>query len=602
MVKGKISVHTDNLLPIIKKWLYSDSDIFLRELISNAQDAIMKLKKLTALGEADIDDKYEIKVELDKENGTITVIDNGIGMTEYEVEKYINQVAFSGAEEFIKKYENEKDEKSRIIGHFGLGFYSAFMAASEVEIDTLSYKDGAKAVHWVSDGGTDYEIADSDKKERGTAITLHIAEDSKEFLDAFKIREILNKYCAFLPVEIYLIDKSDKDDKELSPINDTSPLWLKNPSECTDDDYKAFYHKVFFDMNDPLFWIHLNVDFPFNLKGILYFPKLNHEFQTIEGQIKLYNNQVFIADNIKEVIPEYLMLLKGVIDCPDLPLNVSRSFLQNDGYVAKVSNHITKKVADKLNSLYKADKDGFAKYWDDINPFIKYGCMRDDKFYDRVKDIILFKKLDGSYVSLKELTDAKPEEVFYVTDENAQSRYIELLKTENIEPVLLNNMIDNHFSSFLEYKISDIKFKRVDSFIADSLKDKDAKDSEEQDKKIEELFAPYAGGAKITVEKLKSDKISAMYVLSEEARRMEEMQKLYGGMNFPNMPKPEETLVVNSGNALVQKAAEISDPELKDLVVSSVVDMAKLSHNTLSGDEKNAFLEKEEKILSMLIK
>ncbi len=602
MVKGKISVHTDNLLPIIKKWLYSDSDIFLRELISNAQDAIMKLKKLTALGEADIDDKYEIKVELDKENGTVTVIDNGIGMTEDEVEKYINQVAFSGAEEFIKKYENEKDEKSRIIGHFGLGFYSAFMAASEVEIDTLSYKDGAKAVHWVSDGGTDYEIADSDKKERGTAITLHIAEDSKEFLDAFKIREILNKYCAFLPVEIYLIDKSDKDDKELSPINDTSPLWLKNPSECTDDDYKAFYHKVFFDMNDPLFWIHLNVDFPFNLKGILYFPKLNHEFQTIEGQIKLYNNQVFIADNIKEVIPEYLMLLKGVIDCPDLPLNVSRSFLQNDGYVAKVSNHITKKVADKLNSLYKADKDGFAKYWDDINPFIKYGCMRDDKFYDRVKDIILFKKLDGSYVSLKELTDAKPEEVFYVTDENAQSRYIELLKTENIEPVLLNNMIDNHFSSFLEYKISDIKFKRVDSFIADSLKDKDAKDSEEQDKKIEELFAPYAGGAKITVEKLKSDKISAMYVLSEEARRMEEMQKLYGGMNFPNMPKPEETLVVNSGNALVQKAAEISDPELKDLVVSSVVDMAKLSHNTLSGDEKNAFLEKEEKILSMLIK
>lgn len=602
MVKGKISVHTDNLLPIIKKWLYSDSDIFLRELISNAQDAIMKLKKLTALGEADIDDKYEIKVELDKENGTVTVIDNGIGMTEDEVEKYINQVAFSGAEEFIKKYENEKDEKSRIIGHFGLGFYSAFMAASEVEIDTLSYKDGAKAVHWVSDGGTDYEIADSDKKERGTAITLHIAEDSKEFLDAFKIREILDKYCAFLPVEIYLIDKSDKDDKELSPINDTSPLWLKNPSECTDDDYKAFYHKVFFDMNDPLFWIHLNVDFPFNLKGILYFPKLNHEFQTIEGQIKLYNNQVFIADNIKEVIPEYLMLLKGVIDCPDLPLNVSRSFLQNDGYVAKVSNHITKKVADKLNSLYKADKDGFAKYWDDINPFIKYGCMRDDKFYDRVKDIILFKKLDGSYVSLKELTDAKPEEVFYVTDENAQSRYIELLKTENIEPVLLNNMIDNHFSSFLEYKISDIKFKRVDSFIADSLKDKDAKDSVEQDKKIEELFAPYAGGAKITVEKLKSDKISAMYVLSEEARRMEEMQKLYGGMNFPNMPKPEETLVVNSGNALVQKAAEISDPELKDLVVSSVVDMAKLSHNTLSGDEKNAFLEKEEKILSMLIK
>lgn len=600
MAKGKISVHTDNLLPIIKKWLYSDSDIFLRELISNAQDAIMKLKKLKALGETDIDDKYEIKVELDKENGTITVIDNGIGMSEEEVEKYINQVAFSGAEEFIKKYENEKDEKSQIIGHFGLGFYSAFMAASQVEIDTLSFREGEKAVHWVSDGGAEYEISQSDKKDRGTAITLHISDDSKEFLDAFKIRDILNKYCAFLPVEIYLIDKADKDDKELAPINDTSPLWLKNPSDCTAEEYKEFYHKVFFDMNDPLFWIHLNVDFPFNLKGILYFPKLNHEFQTIEGQIKLYNNQVFIADNIKEVIPEYLMLLKGVIDCPDLPLNVSRSFLQNDGYVAKVSNHITKKVADKLNSLYKTEKEEFEKYWDDINPFIKYGCMRDDKFYDRVKDIILFKKLDESYVSLKELIDEKPEEVFYVTDENAQSRYIELLKTEGIEPVLLNNMIDNHFSSFLEYKISDIKFKRVDSFISDSLKDENSEESEEVKKKMQDVFAPYGGGAEIKVEKLKSDKISAMYVLSEEARRMEEMQKLYGGMNIPNMPKPEETLVINSGNPLVKKVSEIDDSEIKELICKSIVDMAKLSHNTLNGDDKNEFLERMEQILQRL--
>ena len=600
MAKGKISVHTDNLLPIIKKWLYSDSDIFLRELISNAQDAIMKLKKLNSLGKTDIDDKYEIRVELDKENGVISVNDNGIGMTEDEVEKYINQVAFSGAEEFIKKYENEKDEKSQIIGHFGLGFYSAFMAASEVEIDTLSYIEGASAVHWVSDGGTDYEITEGTKKERGTTITLHISEESKEFLDAFKIREILNKYCAFLPVEIYLIDKSQEEEKEVSPINDTNPLWLKNPNDCTEEEYKAFYHKVFFDMNDPLFWIHLNVDFPFNLKGILYFPKLNHEFQTIEGQIKLYNNQVFIADNIKEVIPEYLMLLKGVIDCPDLPLNVSRSFLQNDGYVAKVSQHITKKVADKLNSIYKTAKEDFEKYWDDINPFIKYGCMRDEKFYDRVKDIILFKKLDDTYVSLKELTEAEAKEVFYVTDVESQSQYIELLKTEEIEPVLLNNMIDNHFSSFLEYKISDIRFKRVDSFISESLKDGESE--EELDKKLSELFTPYADGAKVSVESLKSEKISAMYVLSEEARRMEEMQKMYGGMNFANMPKPEETLVINSNNDLVKKALEIEDNELKELLCTNIVDMAKLSHNTLNGEEKTAFLERNVKIMNMLIK
>lgn len=600
MGKGKISVHTDNLLPIIKKWLYSDSDIFLRELVSNAQDAVMKLKKLIAIGEANTDDKFEIKVELDKENGLITITDNGIGMTEDEVEKYINQVAFSGAEEFIKKYEDEKDEKSRIIGHFGLGFYSAFMAASEVEIDTLSYKDGAKAVHWVSDGGTEYEISESERTERGTTITLHVADESKEFLEIYKIREILNKYCAFLPIEIYLIDKANTDEKELTPINDTNPLWLKNPSECTEEDYKNFYHKVFFDMNDPLFWIHLNVDFPFNLKGILYFPKLNHEFQSIEGQIKLYNNQVFIADNIKEVIPEYLMLLKGVIDCPDLPLNVSRSFLQNDGYVAKVSAHITKKVADKLNAICKNNKDEFAKYWDDINPFIKYGCMRDDKFYDRVKDIILFKKLDDTYVSLKELIDAETKEVFYVTDENSQSQYIELLKTEGIEPVLLNNMIDNHFSSFIEYKISDVKFKRVDSFIADSLKDV-GDDSKEDNKQTEELFAKYSNGAKVSAEKLKSDKIPAMYILSEEARRMEEMQKMYGGMNLPNMPKPEETLIINTNNALVNKALKTEDAKLKELVCKNIVDMAKLSHNTLNGEDKNAFLERSTAIMDMLL-
>ena len=601
MAKGKISVHTDNLLPIIKKWLYSDSDIFIRELVSNAQDAIMKLKKLCAMGEVDIDDKYEIKLTLDKANSIITITDNGIGMTEEEVEKYINQVAFSGAEEFIKKYEDEKNEDNRIIGHFGLGFYSAFMASTQVEIDTLSYQVGSKAVHWVSDGGTEFEISESDKNERGTTITLHISEDFKDFLEVYKLRETLNKYCAFLPVEIYLVDKEKPEEEELKPINDTNPLWLKNPSECTDEDYKAFYHKVFFDMNDPLFWIHLNVDFPFNLKGILYFPKLNHEFQTIEGQIKLYNNQVFIADNIKEVIPEYLMLLKGVIDCPDLPLNVSRSFLQNDGYVSKVSNHITKKVADKLNGLYKTDKENYEKYWDDINPFIKYGCMRDEKFYDKVKDAILFKKLDGTYVSLKELAELEKKEVFYVTDVEAQNQYIELLKQDGSEPVLLNNMIDNHFSSFLEYKISDISFKRVDSFIADSLKDADG-DDKEIGEKLKELFKPYAEGTQITVERLKSEKISAMYVLSEEARRMEEMQKMYGGMNIPGMPKPEETLVINANNPLVSKAMEIGDSELKNMICANIVDMAKLSHNTLNGEDRTKYLDRCVEMMNLLLK
>lgn len=601
MAKGKISVHTDNLLPIIKKWLYSDSDIFLRELISNAQDAIMKLKKLNSLGEVDIDDKFEIYVELDKENKTISITDNGIGMTLEEVEKYINQVAFSGAEEFIKKYENEKDEKSRIIGHFGLGFYSAFMASDTVEIDTKSYIDSAEAVHWVSDGGTEYEVSESAKDTRGTTITLHISEDSKEFLEMYKLRETVNKYCSFLPVEIFLVDKSEKDKEEKTPVNDTNPLWLKNPSDCTEEEYKAFYHKVFFDMNDPLFWIHLNVDFPFNLKGILYFPKLNHEFQSIEGQIKLYNNQVYIADNIKEVIPEYLMLLKGVIDCPDLPLNVSRSFLQNDGYVSKVSNHIVKKVADKLNALYKTDKDNFEKYWDDINPFIKYGCLRDEKFYDRVKDTILFKKLDETYVSLKSLIDDGKKEVFYVTDVEAQNQYIKLLEDEGIEPVLMNNMIDNHFSSFLEYKISDISFKRVDSYISENLKSSEDLD-ESLVEKIKNTFMKYAGETQISIEDLKSDKISAMYVLSEEARRMEEMQKMYGGMEIPGMPKPEASLVINFNNDLVKKAIDVADPELKDMICASIVDMAKLSHNTLTGDDKSAFIDRSAQILNMLIK
>lgn len=598
MAKGKISVHTDNLLPIIKKWLYSDSDIFLRELVSNAQDAVMKHKKLVSLGEAKQNGDYEIHVKINKAEGILTVTDNGIGMTEDEVEKYINQVAFSGAEEFIKKYENEKDDQSRIIGHFGLGFYSAFMAASEVEIDTLSYQDGAKAVHWLSDGGTEYEISPSDKKDRGTSIILHISEDNKKFLETSEIRRVLSKYCSFLPVKIYLTDGSEKDGDELMAINDTEPLWLKKPSECTEEEYKSFYHKVFLDFNEPLFWIHLNVDYPFNLKGILYFPKLNHEFQTIEGQIKLYNNQVFIADNIKEVTPEYLMLLKGVIDCPDLPLNVSRSFLQNDGYVNKVSNHITKKVADKLNELYKSDKEQYCKYWEDINQFVKYGCMRDDKFYDRVKDCVVFKNYTEGYTSLKELTESETKEVYYITDTDAQSQYIELLKDENISMLILNNMIDNHFISLLEYKLSDIKFKRVDSYISESIKTEDNASDRET---IEKLFKTYLPDTKIEVQALKSEGVTAMYILSEEARRMEEMSKLYGNMGMMNFPKSEETLLVNSSNKLIELVSKLPDTEERDLVCKEIISMAKLSHNSLSGEDKLDFIDRTNNLLIKLL-
>lgn len=604
MSKGKISVHTDNLLPIIKKWLYSDCDIFIRELISNAQDAIMKMKKLSTLGEADIeDDNFKILVEVDKENAIISITDNGIGMTEEEVEKYINQVAFSGAEEFIKKYENEKDEKGTIIGHFGLGFYSAFMASDEVEIDTLSYVKDAKPVHWVSDGGTEYEITAGDKDTRGTTITLHISEDFKEFLEIYKVREVIRKYCGFLPVEIFVVDKNaeKEENEDNKPINDTKPLWLKNPNDCTEEEYKEFYHKVFFDMNEPLFWIHLNVEFPFNLKGILYFPKLSHEFQSIEGQIKLYNNQVFIADNIKEVIPEYLMLLKGVIDCPDLPLNVSRSFLQNDGYVSKVSAHITKKVADKLNGIYKNEKENFEKYWDDINPFIKYGCLRDEKFFERIKNIIIFKNVDEKYIALSELTEKEKSEVFYVTDFESQQQYIELLKEEDISPVILNTMIDNHFLSFLEYKLSEVTFKRVDSFVSDKVKDTDAKTNEEFTKALKELFAKYSDGDEVLVEKLKSDKIPAMFIVNEEARRMEEMQKMFGGMNIPDMPKPPKTLVINESNSLITKLGDIADDSIKDMLCMHIVDIAKFSNNTLTVEEKNKFIERNLEIMNKVL-
>ena len=603
MSKGQISVHTENLLPIIKKWLYSDKDIYLRELVSNAQDAIMKLKKLSAIGEADLaDEDFKIEVHFSKKDKTIKVCDNGIGMSEEEVEKYINQVAFSGAEDFIEKYEKSKDESGTIIGHFGLGFYSAFMVSKKVEIDTKSFS-GAPAVHWESDGGAEFEINVSEKETRGTVITLHISGEETEFLDEFKLRGILTKYCGFLPVNIYLIndDEEKKDEsKELSPINDANPLWEKKPSECTDEEYKAFYHKVFADFNEPLFWIHLNVDFPFNLKGILYFPKLNHELSGIEGQIKLFNNRVFIADNIKEVTPEYLMLLKGVIDCPDLPLNVSRSFLQNDGYVTKVSNHITKKVSDKLNSLYKTEKETYEKYWDDICPFVKYGCLRDEKFYDRVKDVLLFKKLDGGYVSLKELTESGEKEVYYTSDKNAQAQYIELLKSEGKECVVLDTMIDNHFVSLLEYKIPDIKFKRVDSFISDSLKNDKADEKSEENTKISEMFKGILKESeKISVQPLKNNKIPALFVLSEESRRMQEMSKMFGqsNMSFPI----EESFVVNSESELIKSCADMPDGNEKNTALMQIYDMARLSHSDLKGEELSAFLQRSADILAKVI-
>lgn len=601
MNKGQISVHTENLLPIIKKWLYSDKDIFLRELVSNAQDAITKYKKLVSLGETQSDDDFKIEILVNKSQKTLKIVDNGIGMTEEEVEKYITQVAFSGAEDFAEKYEKAKDEDGTIIGHFGLGFYSAFMVSDSVEIETLSYKEGAKAVHWQSDGGTEYEIGEGKRQTRGTEITLHIAEDSEEFLDEWATRRILEKYCGFLPIEIYLTDeeKDKKEDEEAKPVNDTNPLWLKNPSECSDDEYKDFYRKVFMDFNEPLFWIHLNVDYPFNLKGILYFPKLSHELQSIEGQIKLYNNQVFIADNIKEVIPEYLMLLKGVIDCPDLPLNVSRSFLQNDGYIAKVSAHITKKVSDKLNGLFKTEREKYEGYWEDINPFVKYGCLRDEKFYDRIRDSLIFRKLDDKYITLKEIEESEEKEIYYVTDQEKQAQYIELLKAEDIEPVLLTQVLDNHFVSLLEYKVQGVKFKRVDSYISDSLKGEEKTD----EKLTEEVKASFDGiledGVVFKIESLKSDKIPALFVLSEEGRRMQEMAKMFG--NNMNMPDPEEAFVVNSASPIVKKALELKDKDVQKMVLSHIYDMAKLSYKNLTGDEMNTFLQRSAEILEKIM-
>ncbi len=608
MAKGNISVDSENLFPIIKKWLYSDKDIFLRELVSNACDAITKLKKLSGIGEADVEDnpQYKVIVKVDKENKQLIISDNGIGMSADEIDKYINQIAFSGASDFLAKYKDENDKGAQIIGHFGLGFYSAFMVSDSVEIDSLSYINGAKAAKWVCDGSMEYEMSDGVRSERGTTITLNIAEDSKEFLEENTIREILNKYCSFLPVEVYLDmvgDTKNKDDKEDAPkpINNTTPLWMKKPSECNDEEYKEFYRDVFLDFNEPLFWIHLNIDFPFNLKGILYFPKINHEFAAQEGQIKLFNNQVFVADNVKEVIPEFLMLLKGVIDCPDLPLNVSRSFLQNDGYVKKISAHITKKVADKLTSLYKKEKENYERYWDDINVFIKYGCMRDEKFFEKVENVLIYKTTDGKYVTLDEYLDGKDsKDVYYVTDAEQQAQYINMFKEQGLDAILLPALMDTHFISFLEMKKQDIRFKRIDSVLSDS--DAKAADDEQYKDLIEKTKERLGDDAlKIEVKELKNSDLTAILLLSEESRRMQEMYRSYGQQfaGMANMFHDEFTLVLNSSNELVKKISTLDEDSAK-LVTEHIYDLARISHSPLSGEQMTKFIERSNTILNKL--
>lgn len=625
MAKGNISVDSENLFPIIKKWLYSDKDIFLRELVSNGCDAVTKLKKLASIGEAQIDEneKFKVTVSIFKDAKKLVISDNGIGMTAEEIDKYINQIAFSGASDFLSKYKEEDDKGSQIIGHFGLGFYSAFMVADSVEIDSLSYQDGAKAAKWICDGSMEFDLADGDRTERGTTITLNIAEDSEEFLEESTIRQILHKYCAFLPIEIYVEVPEDKhedhcdcghdhdheheDDtpSEPKPINNTTPLWMKKPSECTDEEYKEFYRNVFMDFNEPLFWIHLNVDYPFNLKGILYFPKINHEFAGQEGQIKLYNNQVFVADNVKEVIPEFLMLLKGVIDCPDLPLNVSRSFLQNDGYVKKISSHITKKVADKLTSIYNNERENYEKYWDYINIFIKYGCLRDEKFYEKVKDVIIYKDIDGKYLTLDEYLDGKEEkDVYYVSDPQTQSQYINMFKNQGLNAVVLPSMMDTHFISLVEMKQTGVKFKRIDSAINDISDNTEKDDStKEQEEKLIEKFKNEIKDdtLKIEVQSLKDDSIPAVILLGEQSRRMQEMYKAYGQQmaGMADMFHDEFTLVLNSNNSLIKKIDTLNDEDA-NLVIDHVYDLAKISHSPLPAEQMTKFIERSNKLLEKL--
>lgn len=638
--KGTISIHAQNIMPIIKKWLYSDKDIFVRELVSNGCDAIAKYKLLASRGEVEAEDDYAVYIEVDKENKVMRFIDNGVGMTADEVEKYITQVAFSGATEFIEKYKGDKNDGDGIIGHFGLGFYSAFMAAEKVQIDTLSWQKDAQPVRWVSSDGMEYDMSEGDRTTRGSTITLYMNEDSLDFLEPARIREVLDKYCAFMPIPIYLniigqteevevedesaepaeaiegdkAEAAEGDKAESKPkkrvtrpvgpkqINDTHPLWLKMPKDVTDDEYKAFYHKVFHDYDEPLFWIHLNADYPFNLKGILYFPKLKNEFTANEGQIKLFSGQVFVADNIKEVIPEFLMLLKGVIDCSDLPLNVSRSFLQNDGYVQKMAAYITRKVADRLVSEFENNREQYQGYWSDINPFVKYGCIKDKKFYDRVKGAIIFKTVDGEYLTLEEYKAKNPEKqektVYYCNDAQAQAQAVELYKQQGITVVLLDQLIDGNFISFLEYTESGMQFKRVDSDVS-GLTEDDAVIDANWTSHLEELFRAATGNDKLDVElkKLKSEAMPAMVMVEEQSRRFTEMSKRWGGgFAFPEQKK----LVLNTGNALVQYLATADVDEKSKLMARQVYDLAEMGQAPLDGDAMLAFVKRSYELLALL--
>lgn len=617
--KGSISIHTENIFPIIKKWLYSDKDIFIRELISNGCDAVNKYKKLISLGEAkgNTDENYKIKVSIDKENSALIFEDNGIGMTAEEVEKYINQVAFSGAEDFFNTYKDKMNEENDIIGHFGLGFYSSFMVSKKVQIDTLSYKENATPVRWVSEDGLEFELTQSDNREtRGTTITLFLADDSKEFLEEYTVRNIIDKYCSFLPVDIYLETIKTEETKEdevvdTTPINDTNPLWLKAPKDCTDEEYKEFYRKVFKTFDEPLFWIHLNVDYPFNLKGILYFPKLKNEFELIEGKVKLYNNQVFVADNIKEVIPEFLLLLKGVIDCPDLPLNVSRSFLQNDRDVSKISKHIVKKVADKLKSLYKNERENYEKFWDDIQVFIKFGCLKDESFYDKVKDSILFKTINSQYITLNDYLENCKEKhenkVFYVSNEEQQSQYIKLFKDYGLDAVILDSTIDNHFISMIEFKNQGVHFNRIDADLSDILKENDNEDNKEIRTDIENLFKDVIGDRinNYSVESLKSEDTPAIILISEQSRRMAEMRSQFAGMDFGMSFEEEKTLVINNNSSIVKKLVSLKDDESKkeqiSLICNQIVDIALLSNKELDSKELDEFIKRNNQLMSMVI-
>ena len=661
MKSGSLSINSENIFPIIKKWLYSDHDIFLRELVSNGCDAITKLKKLELLGEYEKpeDLEYKIQITVDPEAKTLTISDNGIGMAAEEVEEYINQIAFSGAQAFLEKYK-DKTTDDQIIGHFGLGFYSAFMVADKVTIDTLSYKENAEPVHWESEGGTEFTMEMGDKVGNGTVITLYINEESVEFVNEYRCREIITKYCSFMPIEIFVnkanaepeyetIEKDELTEKdtvvetvieeakteekenengekeivEISPatekykivkrpvaLNDPHPLWLKHPNECTEEEYKEFYRKVFMDFKEPLFWIHLNMDYPFNLKGILYFPKLNMEYDSLEGTIKLYNNQVFIADNIKEVIPEFLMLLKGVIDCPDLPLNVSRSALQNDGFVKKISDYISKKVADKLSGMCKTDRENYEKYWDDINPFIKFGCLKDEKFAEKMNDYIIFKNLDGKYLTLKDCLDENKEKhenkIFYVTDEKEQSQYINMFKQEGLDAVILKHNIDNPFIGHLEQKNEGVKFLRIDAELTDSFKEEGAAEDDTFKTEAEALTEVFKkalsnDALEIKVEKLKNENTASMITLSEESRRMQDMMKMYN-MDPGMFGKEGQTLVLNANNGLVKYVMDNKDSEYTNTICEQLYDLALLSHGSLSPEGMTKFIQRSNEIMMLLAK